>query len=80
LQGSWTIIASAPLLGHRTGSIAEEFRRVAAGKAGLQGELTVNPHNQTFAIAIQLGLIGAMTLWSMWISHLGLFSTRSERG
>lgn len=73
LLGSWTIIESAPLLGHGTGSIAEEFRRVAAGKAGLQGELTVNPHNQTFAIAIQLGLIGAMTLWSMWIAHLGLF-------
>jgi hypothetical protein len=73
LQGSWTIIASAPVLGHGTGSIAEEFRRVTAGKTGLSGEATVNPHNQTFAVAIQLGLIGAIALWAMWIAHLGLF-------
>jgi O-antigen ligase len=73
LQGAWTIIVSAPVLGHGTGSIAEEFRRVTAGKTGLSGEATVNPHNQTFAVAIQLGLIGAVALWAMWIAHLGLF-------
>jgi len=73
LQGSWTIIASAPVFGHGTGSITEQFRRVTAGKTGLSGEVTVNPHNQTFAVAIQLGLIGAIALWAMWIAHLGLF-------
>ncbi len=34
---------------------------------------TTNPHNQTFAVAIQLGLIGAAVLWAMWIAHLLLF-------
>ena len=32
-----------------------------------------NPHNQTFAVAIQLGLLGAAVLWAMWIFHLLLF-------
>lgn len=34
---------------------------------------TVNPHNQTFAVAIQLGVVGAIALWAMWIAHLALF-------
>jgi hypothetical protein len=38
---------------------------------------TVNPHNQTFAVAIQLGLLGAAVLWAMWIAHIALFSGRS---
>src|SRR5262249_12542163 len=38
---------------------------------------TVNPHNQTFAVAIQLGLLGAVALWAMWIAHLALFTGRS---
>ena len=34
---------------------------------------TVNPHNQTFAVAIQLGVLGAIVLWAMWLAHLALF-------
>jgi O-antigen ligase len=37
------------------------------------GVITVNPHNQTFAVAIQIGLLGAIVLWSMWIAHFRLF-------
>ncbi len=77
LKESLTIIASAPIIGHGTGSIAEEFRRVTAGKTGVSAEPTVNPHNQTFAVAIQLGLIGAVILWAMWIAHLALFRGRN---
>ena len=69
----WTIMLSAPIIGHGTGSIAEEFRRVTTGKTGVSAEATVNPHNQTFAVAIQLGVLGAMALWAMWIAHLALF-------
>ena len=32
-----------------------------------------NPHNQTFAVAIQLGLVGTVALFAMWMSHLMLF-------
>jgi len=77
LSGSLTIIAAAPIAGHGTGSIAEEFRRVTVGKTGYAATTTVNPHNQTFAVAIQLGLIGAVVLWAMWIAHLSLFTGRS---
>jgi hypothetical protein len=77
LKGSLPIIASAPIIGHGTGSITEEFRRITAGKAGVAATPTVNPHNQTFAVAIQLGLVGAAVLWAMWIAHIALFTGRS---
>jgi O-antigen ligase len=73
----WTksvrIIRSAPLIGHGTGSITEMFRRAAAGQSGIKAEVPSNPHNQTFAVAIQLGLIGAAVLWAMWLFHFFLF-------
>src|SRR5262249_10635308 len=73
LKESFTIVTSAPIIGHGTGSIAEEFRLITAEKAGVSAMSTVNPHNQTFAVAIQLGLLGATVLWAMWIAHLALF-------
>jgi O-antigen ligase len=77
LQESWTIILSAPFIGHGTGSIPEEFRRVTAGQIGVSGLATVNPHNQTFAVAIQLGVVGAVVLWAIWLAHLALFRGES---
>ena len=74
LKGSLPIIASAPIIGHGTGSITQEFRRITAGKTGVAATPTVNPHNQTFAVAIQLGLVGAVVLWAMWIAHIALFT------
>jgi hypothetical protein len=73
LKESLAIIATAPIIGHGTGSIASEFHQLAAGKTGVSAEVTVNPHNQTFAVAIQLGIIGALALWAMWIAHFLLF-------
>jgi hypothetical protein len=61
------------VIGHGTGSITQMFRRAATGDAGMRAEVTANPHNQTFAVAIQLGLIGAAVLWAMWICHFTLF-------
>ncbi len=73
----WTkslrFIESAPLFGHGTGSIPEQFQRAAVGQTGAQGEVSTNPHNQTFAVGIQLGLLGIVVLWAMWISQLMLF-------
>lgn len=73
----WTesagFVRSAPLIGHGTGSITEMFRQAAVGKTGARAEVSSNPHNQTFAVAIQLGLVGAAVLWAMWLSHLLLF-------
>lgn len=73
----WTkslhFVGSAPLLGHGTGSITAMFRKAAVGKAGMEGEVPTNPHNLTFAVAIQIGLIGAMLLWTMWLTQLYLF-------
>jgi O-antigen ligase len=53
-------------LGHGTGSIAAEFRRQGSNSA-------VNPHNQIFAVGIQLGFVGIALLISMWGAHWRLF-------
>jgi O-antigen ligase len=70
---SIAFVREAPVLGHGTGTIRSLFERSAAGQTGAAGSATSNPHNQTFAVAIQLGLVGAAMLWAMWIAHLLLF-------
>ena len=67
------IIANAPVFGHGTGSIREQFRQSAVGQAGMAGLASANPHNQIFATAIQLGLIGTVVLVAMWIAHFAFF-------
>jgi len=72
-EKSMKFVLEAPILGHGTGSIHALFEKSAAGKTGPAASATANPHNQTFAVAIQLGLVGALVLWAMWIAHLLLF-------
>ena len=38
-----------------------------------RGVATVNPHNQIFAVAIQLGAVVATVLFAMWVAHFTLF-------
>jgi hypothetical protein len=66
-------LAKAPVIGHGTGSISEQLRSTISPETGIASIGTVNPHNQIFAVAIQLGLVGTIVLFSMWISHLFLF-------
>lgn len=70
---SVAFIRAAPVIGHGTGSITSLFEKAATGESGSASSATTNPHNQTFAVAIQLGLLGALVLWAMWIAHLLLF-------
>ena len=69
---SLRFIAGAPILGHGTGSIVEQFARAEAG-TGASAVPSSNPHNQSFAVGIQLGVVGIAVLWAMWISQLLLF-------
>ncbi len=64
-------VADAPFAGHGTGSIQQQFRDLPDG--GALGQVAVNPHNQLFAVAIQLGLVGTAILIAMWVAHLALF-------
>ncbi len=73
LRKSISIIGQAPIIGHGTGSIPEEFRRDAAGESGAAAIATVNPHNQILAVGIELGCLGAIVLAAMWCAHLWLF-------
>ena len=73
LRKSFVIVADAPVIGHGTGSIPEQFRRAATGESGAGAIVSVNPHNQIFAVAIQLGYAGAAVLVAMWIAHFLLF-------
>ena len=72
-ERSLRFISEAPVLGHGTGTIPRLFARAAAGQTGLLGVVTTNPHQQTLAIGIQLGLVGIVVLWAMWIAHLLFF-------
>ena len=72
-QKSFAIIRNAPIIGHGTGTIRARFEDAAIGETGIAAITTGNPHQQTFAVAIQLGLVGSAVLWAMWIAHLLLF-------
>jgi O-antigen ligase len=64
------IMRGAPLVGHGTGSIRQQFERLAVGETGMAATVTPNPHNQTLAIGVQLGLLGIAVLYAMWGAHL----------
>jgi O-antigen ligase len=66
-KNSAEFAAAAPLVGHGTGTIEALFRRHPSSPS------TGNPHNQILAVAIQLGVIGAIFLIAMWTAHLALF-------
>jgi O-antigen ligase len=68
-----TFIGEAPLLGHGTGTVRKLFQQTAIGAEEMAWDVTVNPHNQTLAVAIQLGLVGVAVLIAMWVAHLALF-------
>ena len=70
---SIAFIRTAPVIGHGTGSIRDQFQKSAVGKTGTAGVAAANPHNQTLAIGIQLGFVGIVVLWAMWIAHLFMF-------
>jgi hypothetical protein len=72
-QKSISFIAEAPIVGHGTGSTLQLFSRPSDNPFGQSAPPTTNPHQQTLAIGIQVGLIGMALLWAMWIAHLLLF-------
>lgn len=73
LRTSIDIITAAPLIGHGTGTIRQLFEQSAIGKTGVSAVVTSNPHNQVFAVAIQLGLVGTAVLCVMWLMHVMMF-------
>lgn len=67
-------IAAAPVIGHGTGMIPEMFREAARKDANVvDAMVSTNPHNQTFAVGIQLGSVGIIIVWAMWFAHLACF-------
>ncbi len=68
---SLRIVSEAPVIGHGTGSIADEFRRHANGPADMTA---TNPHSQIFTVAIQLGALGVIILLAMWAAHWLMFT------
>jgi O-antigen ligase len=67
-------IAEAPVLGHGTGSIYAAFHHAASGASQGASFVSSNPHQQTLAIGIELGLTGVMLLFAFWAAHAALFS------
>ncbi len=74
LKKSIAFVREAPVIGHGTGSIPELFRRSTLGQTGAAAIVSVNPHNQILAVAIQIGALGAAVLLAMWLTHFLLFN------
>jgi O-antigen ligase len=73
LKKSIAFVGEAAVIGHGTGSIPELFRRSTVGQTGATAVVSVNPHNQILAVAIQIGAVGAVVLLAMWLAHFFLF-------
>jgi O-antigen ligase len=69
-RNSLRIMGKAPILGHGTGTVTAAFRGLADSKTSASA---TNPHNQIFAVGIQLGLVGVAMLLAMWAVHWRLF-------
>jgi O-antigen ligase len=70
IKRSVSFVLTAPIIGHGTGSIPEQYRKAAVGD---EPRSLTNPHNQILAVAVQLGLVGAAVLVAMWVAHFMLF-------
>jgi hypothetical protein len=70
---SLRFMAQAPLIGHGTGSVKQLFDASNVGQTGVAASVTANPHNQTLMTGLELGIVGIVVLYVMWISHLLLF-------
>ena len=46
---------------------------ILASQTGAAAVVSVNPHNQFLAVAMQLGLVGGTVLLAMWLEHYLLF-------
>jgi O-antigen ligase len=66
-------IEQAPLFGHGTGSTKSLYQSLEATRPSPYGEAVPDPHNQFFAIAIQVGLVGGALLLAMWAVHFSMF-------
>jgi O-antigen ligase len=71
---SLQFVAQAPLIGHGTGTIHALFSKAVTPGGGASSVASSNPHQQILAVAIQLGLIGAVVLIAMWTAHLIMFA------
>src|SRR5580704_9406834 len=72
-RNSLAAVAKAPILGNGTGSIPEQLSSGMMRDPSGASFGTVNPHNELLVVTIQLGLVGAAALLSLWIAHLILF-------
>lgn len=73
LKEAISFVRTAPIIGHGTGSIIEQYRKEAVGETGAAAVASSNPHDQILAVGIQLGLVGIAVLLAMWVAHLALF-------
>lgn len=72
-KASVDIVKQAPVVGYGTGSIRALYHRYGTNHRNAFVEHATNPHNQTFAVAMQLGLLGTVVLYAMWLFHFLLF-------
>jgi O-antigen ligase len=74
LRKSLIFVGTAPVFGHGTGSIPQQFRQAATGDAGASSVTWGTPHDQLLGVAVQIGLLGAILLVAMWVAHFLFFN------
>lgn len=62
---SLKLMAEKPLVGHGTGSFAQEYQRIAKGERFI----TQHPHNEFLLIGVQLGLLGLIPYFGFLVSQ-----------
>jgi len=67
------LIAEKPLLGHGTGSFAEQYKRISV----TEKHKTANPHNELLMIGVQLGVFG-MLIYLGFLAQLFKQSTNLD--
>src|SRR5205814_9338384 len=61
------MIRDRPLLGVGTAGFETEYRSRVAGRTGMAGRVTADPHNQFMKIAAEQGLVG----FAVFLAFLG---------
>jgi O-antigen ligase len=67
-ENTLQLIKQRPIIGYGTGAFEAAYSQQVAGKTGLQGLITADPHNQFMKIVGENGLIGLMLFLGFLVS------------
>jgi O-antigen ligase len=67
-ENTLQLLKERPILGYGTGSFGTAYRSLVAGRTGLEGTITGDPHDQYMKIMAEHGLVGFATFMSLFFA------------